>query len=162
VDEPYLEARPEKARRYGLRALNRALEGIAETTAVHICFGYAAIIGHAKAAKPGGYAFLGEMKGCTCAQVSIEAAQPRLDCRVLAELGDKKVMLGVLDLADPGIETPEVVAARIRAALAYARPESIIVAPDCGLKYLPRATADAKMRAMVAGARLVRAEFGAA
>lgn len=160
VDEPYLEARPEKARQYGLRALNKALEGITGTTAVHICFGYAAVIGHAKKIKPGGYAFLPEMRGCRCAQVSIEAAQPKLDCRVLAELGDKKVMLGVLDLADPAVESAGTVAARIRAALQWTKPENIIVAPDCGLKYLPRVTADAKIRAMVEGARLVRSEHG--
>jgi 5-methyltetrahydropteroyltriglutamate--homocysteine methyltransferase len=159
IDEPYMQARPEKARQYGLKALNRALEGVAGTTAVHICFGYAAIVGHSK---PAGYSFLPELRDCTCQQVSIETAQPKLDCSVLAKLDNKKILLGVIDLDDMTIETPELVASRIRRALPYTRAENIIVAPDCGMKYLPREVALGKMRAMVEGAKLMRAEVGKA
>jgi len=156
IDEPYMQARPEKARQYGLRALNRALEGVTGTTAVHICFGYAAVI-HSR---PSGYSFLGELSGCSCSQVSIETAQSNLDCAVLRTLAGKKIILGVIDLNDTAVETPETVAARIRRALPYARAEDIIVAPDCGMKYLPREVAFGKMKAMVEGARIVRAELG--
>lgn len=155
IDEPYMQARPEKARQYGLKALNRALEGVAGTTVVHICFGYAAVVGHSK---PPGYSFLAELRDCTCHQVSIETAQPKLDCSVLAKLDNKKILLGVIDLDDMTVETPELVASRIRRALPYARPENIIVAPDCGMKYLPREIAFGKMKAMVAGAKLTRME----
>jgi 5-methyltetrahydropteroyltriglutamate--homocysteine methyltransferase len=155
VDEPYMQARPEKAREYGLAALNRALDGISGTTAVHICFGYAAVI-HAR---PSGYSFLGELAGCSCKQVSIETAQSNLDCAVLKGLPGKKIILGVIDLNDMTVEKPETVAARIRRALPYARAEDIIVAPDCGMKYLPREVAFAKMKAMVEGAKLARAEL---
>ena len=155
IDEPYMQARPEPAREYGLAALNRALEGVTGTTAVHICFGYAAVI-HAR---PSGYSFLPEMHGCRCSQVSLETAQSNLDTAVLKTLDNKKIILGVIDLADMTIETPEVVAARIRRALPYAPAENIIVAPDCGMKYLPRLVALGKMRAMVEGAKLVRAEL---
>ncbi|HZR69785.1 MAG TPA: hypothetical protein VFB01_12100 [Burkholderiales bacterium] len=155
VDEPYMQARPEKAREYGLKALNRALEGIAGTTAVHICFGYAAVI-HVR---PSGYSFLSELAGCTCKQVSIETAQSKLDCSVLKTLPGKKIILGVIDLNDMKVETPETVAARIRRALPHVRAEDVIVAPDCGMKYLPREVAFAKMAAMVEGARIVRAEL---
>ena len=154
VDEPYMQARPEKAREYGLAALNRALEGITGTTAVHICFGYAAII-HTR---PSGYSFLPELAGCSCRQVSIETAQSKLDCKVLEGLKGKQIMVGCIDLEDPAIETPEVVAGRIRKALRYLRPEDVILAPDCGMKYLPREVADGKLRAMVAAAKLLRAE----
>src|SRR5437870_6910439 len=156
VDEPYMQARPEKARRYGLAALNRALEGIAGTTAVHICFGYAAVI-HVR---PSGYSFLGELAGCNCSQVSIETAQSNLDCSALKALPDKTIILGVIDLNDMTVETPEKVAARIRRALPFVASESIVVAPDCGMKYLPRGVAFEKLRAMVEGARLMRAELG--
>jgi 5-methyltetrahydropteroyltriglutamate--homocysteine methyltransferase len=155
IDEPYMQARPDKAREYGLKALNRALQGINGTTAVHICFGYAAII-HAR---PSGYSFLPELAGSPVQQVSIETAQSKLDCAVLQKLPDKTILLGVLDLSDMTIETPETVAARIRRALPHVAPERIIVAPDCGLKYLPRDVAFAKMQAMVAGAAVVRAEI---
>ncbi len=155
VDEPYMQARPEKARQYGIQALNRALDGVTGTTAVHICFGYAAII-HAR---PAGYSFLPEFALCTCKQVSIETAQSKLDCAVLEKLGDKQVMVGCLDLSDMAIESPLVVASRIKRALQYIRPEQVILAPDCGMKYLPRAVADGKLRAMVEGARILRAEF---
>jgi 5-methyltetrahydropteroyltriglutamate--homocysteine methyltransferase len=157
VDEPYLQARPEKARQYGLTALNRALEGINGTTAVHICFGYAAIIHQ----RPSGYSFLPELAGCACHQVSIETAQSKLDCAVLAKLAGKRIMVGCLDLNDMAVETPETIAARIERALAYVRPEDVILAPDCGMKYLPRDVAFGKMMAMVAAARMLRAKLGA-
>jgi len=156
LDEPYLQARPEKARRYGLAALNRALEGIAGTTAVHICFGYAAVI-HVR---PSGYSFLGELAGCNCRQVSIETAQSNLDCSVLESLPGKTIILGVIDLNDVTVETPEKVAARIRRALPFVAPERVVVAPDCGMKYLPREAAFGKIKAMVEGAKLMRAELG--
>jgi len=155
IDEPYMQARPEKAREYGLKALNRALEGIEETTAVHICFGYAAIIHQ----RPSGYSFLPELAGCSCRQVSIETAQSGLDCAVLAKLPGKKIMVGCLDLNDLNVETPQTVVARIKRALPYVAKEDVILAPDCGMKYLPRAVAEGKLRAMVEAARLLRAEF---
>lgn len=155
LDEPYMQARPDDARAYGLKALNRALAGISGTMAVHICFGYAAII-HSR---PSGYSFLPELAGCSCSQISIETAQSNLDCSVLAKLPDKKILLGVLDLSDMNAETPQQVAARIRRALPYIDPRNVIVAPDCGMKYLPRDVADAKLRAMVEGARIVREEL---
>ena len=154
IDEPWMQARPEKARQYGLKALNHALEGIKGTTAVHICFGYAAVIHQ----KPSGYSFLPELAGCSCNQVSIEAAQPNLDCSVLSSLKNKKVMVGCIALNDHAVETPEVVAERIRKALKYLRPEDVILAPDCGMKYLPRESAEGKMRSMVAAAKILRAE----
>ncbi|HKC53129.1 MAG TPA: hypothetical protein VKC33_00635 [Burkholderiales bacterium] len=154
IDEPYMQARPEKARQYGLKALNRALEGIEGTTAVHICFGYAAVI-HSR---PSGYSFLSELSGCSCKQVSIETAQSKLDCSVLKSLSGKKIMLGVIDLNDMTVDTPAQVAARIRRALPYAPAEDLIVAPDCGMKYLPREVAFEKMKAMVEGAKIMRAE----
>ncbi|HET9611929.1 MAG TPA: uroporphyrinogen decarboxylase family protein [Acidimicrobiales bacterium] len=154
IDEPYLQARPEKAREYGVAALERALDGISGTTAVHICFGYAAIIHE----RPSGYSFLPELAACSCDAVSIETAQSQLDCSVLAELTGKKIILGVIDLGDHTVETPEVVADRIRRALPYVPAEDVIVAPDCGMKYLPRDAAFGKMRAMVEGARILREE----
>ena len=157
VDEPYMQARPEKAREYGLAALNRALEGIKGTTAVHICFGYAAVI-HAR---PSGYSFLPELAGCRCNQISIETAQSNLDCKVLEGLKGKQIMVGCIDLNDMAVETPDVVAKRIRKALRYLRPEDVILAPDCGMKYLPRDVADGKLRSMVAAAKLLRAEYKA-
>ena len=158
VDEPYLQARPQKARAYGLAALNRALEGITRPTAVHLCFGYAAIIHE----RPSGYSFLAELAGATVDQISIETAQSNLDCAVLSGLRGKTIILGVLDLSTPEIESAEEVAARIRRALPYVDPEKVVIAPDCGMKYLPREVADGKMQAMVAGARLVRAELAPA
>jgi len=156
IDEPYMQARPEKAREYGVAALNRALEGVQGETAVHICFGYAAII-HAR---PEGYNFLPEFAACSCNQISIETAQSNLDCKVLETLPGKKIMVGCIDLSDPAVESPEVVAARIRRALQHVRPEQVILAPDCGMKYLPREVADGKLRAMVAGAKILRQEYG--
>jgi 5-methyltetrahydropteroyltriglutamate--homocysteine methyltransferase len=156
IDEPYMQARPEKARRYGLAALNRALDGVTGTTAVHICFGYAAIIHE----RPSGYSFLPELAQCSCSQVSLETAQSKLDCSVLASLAGKKLMVGCIDLADPAVETPEIVAARIERALPYVRAEDVILAPDCGMKYLPRETAVGKLRAMVEAAKILRARHG--
>jgi 5-methyltetrahydropteroyltriglutamate--homocysteine methyltransferase len=156
IDEPYMQARPDKARKFGLKAFNRALDGVAGKTAVHICFGYAAII-HVR---PEGYSFLPELANSPVRQISIETAQSGLDCAVLAKLPGKDIILGVLDLSDMTVETPDIVAARIRRALKYAPAEHIVVAPDCGLKYLPRDVAFGKMRAMVEGARIVRRELG--
>ena len=155
IDEPYMQARPEQARQYGLKVLNRALEGITDNTAVHICFGYAAIIHE----RPSGYSFLSELGGCSCRQVSIETAQSGLDCAVLKSLPGKQIMVGCINLADLNVETPEEVAARVRRALQFIRPEDAILAPDCGMKYLPRTVADAKLRAMVAAAELLRREY---
>lgn len=155
IDEPYMQARPEEARQFGLAALNRALEGVVGTTAVHICFGYAAII-HSR---PSAYSFLPELARCSCRQVSIETAQSNLDCSVLKGLQGKKIMLGVLDLADLEVETPAIIAGRIRRALPHVTAEDLIVAPDCGMKYLPREVAFGKLKAMVAGAALVRKEL---
>jgi 5-methyltetrahydropteroyltriglutamate--homocysteine methyltransferase len=155
VDEPYMQARPERARQYGLKALNRALDGVSGTTAVHICFGYAAII-HAR---PEGYSFLPEFAACSCKQVSIETAQSNLDTAVLAKLPDKKIMVGCIDLSDMTIETPQKVVERLKKALKHVKPENVIVAPDCGMKYLPGEVAFGKLKAMVEGARLLRKEF---
>jgi 5-methyltetrahydropteroyltriglutamate--homocysteine methyltransferase len=155
IDEPYMQARPEEARAYGLKAVNRALQNAPGTTALHICFGYAAII-HSR---PSGYSFLPELSECGCAQISIETAQSNLDCAVLKGLPGKKILLGVIDLADQNIETPEVVANRIRRALPYVNASDLLVAPDCGMKYLPRAVAFGKLQAMVAGAQMVRAQL---
>jgi 5-methyltetrahydropteroyltriglutamate--homocysteine methyltransferase len=155
IDEPYMQARPEKARQYGLRALNRALEGVTGETAVHICFGYAAIIHE----RPSGYSFLPELAGCGCRQVSIETAQSNLDCAVLEKLAGKKIMVGVIDLADMTVETPQKVLERAKRALFHVPKENVILAPDCGMKYLPREVAFGKMCALAEGARLLRAEF---
>ena len=155
IDEPYMQARPEKARQYGLRALNRALEGISGTTAVHICFGYAAIIHQ----RPSGYSFLPELAGSPVRQISIETAQSKLDTTVLEKLPGKKIMVGCIDLSEMRVETPEQVAGRLRRALEHVQPQDVIVAPDCGMKYLPRDVAYGKMKAMVEGAQLLRAEY---
>jgi 5-methyltetrahydropteroyltriglutamate--homocysteine methyltransferase len=154
LDEPWLRNDPEAARRFAVPAINRALAGITVPTVVHLCFGYAAVV---KTQKPAGYSFLPQLADSIATQISIEAAQPKLDLGILPELAGKTVMLGVIDLSDPGIETPEQVAARIRAALAYLPPERLVPAPDCGMKYLPRATAFGKLKALSEGARLVRA-----
>ena len=155
IDEPYMQAAPDKARAYGLAALNKALDGVTGTTAVHICFGYAAMVKD----KPAGYSFLPELSGCPAEMISIETAQPSLDCAVLEQLPDKKIMLGVIDLSTNEVETPDQVAARIRRALPHCPAERIIVAPDCGMKYLPRDVAYGKMKAMADGAAIVRAEL---
>jgi 5-methyltetrahydropteroyltriglutamate--homocysteine methyltransferase len=156
VDEPYLQARPDAARAYGLTALNAALDGVTGVTAVHLCFGYAAIIHE----RPEGYSFLPELAACRCDQISIETAQSGLDLGVLADLSGKTIILGVIDLSDPAVETAEVVAGRVRRAFGYVAAEKIVIATDCGMKYLPRLSAEGKMRAMSAAATLLRAEAG--
>src|SRR5918996_3423937 len=156
VDEPYMQARPEKARQYGLKALNRALDGVTGTTCVHICFGYAAIIHE----RPSGYSFLAELAGCSCHQVSVETAQSKLDCSVLAKLEGKKIMVGCLDLNDMTVESPETIVGRIKRALPYVKAENVILAPDCGMKYLPRDVAFGKMNSMVEAAKMLCAELG--
>ncbi len=155
IDEPWMQQHPDKARQYGVQALNRALDGISGTVAVHLCFGYAAVVHE----KPSGYSFLSELEGAKAQQVSIEAAQPKLDLKVLEMLPSKDIILGVIDLSDMTVETPETVAARIRRALPHVPAERIVVAPDCGMKYLPRAIAFGKMKAMVEGAAIVRREL---
>jgi 5-methyltetrahydropteroyltriglutamate--homocysteine methyltransferase len=156
IDEPYLQARPEKARAYGIAAIDRALEGIEGETALHICFGY----GHIVRDKPAGYSFLEELNGCSVRQISVETAQPALDLSILRRLPDKTIVLGVIDLSDDApVETPEVVAERIRAALEHVPAERLVVAPDCGMKYLARPVAFAKLEAMTAGAATVRTEL---
>lgn len=158
LDEPWMQAKPELAEDYGLAALNAALEGAAGTTAVHICFGYAALTRE----RPPGYSFLPQLAGCTCDQISIETAQADLDTSVLETLRGKTIILGVLNLADPTVESPELVAHRIRRALPHVDADKVVAAPDCGLKYLPREVAFGKMQALAQGAALMRAERGAA
>ncbi|MBN8875653.1 MAG: 5-methyltetrahydropteroyltriglutamate--homocysteine methyltransferase [Rhodospirillales bacterium] len=155
LDEPWVRAAPEKATRYSVRAINRALEGIEGTTVVHVCFGYAAVV----AQKPSGYSFLPQLADTVAQQISIEAAQPKLDLGVLRDLAGKTVMLGVLDLGDPAAESAEAVAARIRAGLRFVDPTHLVPAPDCGMKYLPRDVAFAKLRALGEGAAIVRREL---
>ncbi len=155
IDEPWMQQHPDAARRYGLNALDRALDGVAGTVAVHLCFGYAAVVHD----KPSGYSFLPELEGCKAQQISIEAAQPKLDLEVLKQLPSKTIILGAIDLSDMTVETPQIVAARIRAALAQVPAERLVVAPDCGMKYLPRAVAFGKMKAMADGATIVRREI---
>jgi 5-methyltetrahydropteroyltriglutamate--homocysteine methyltransferase len=155
IDEPYMQARPEKAVKYGLKALNAALTGVNGTTAVHICFGYAAII-HVR---PSAYSFLPELADSPVHQVSIETAQSGLDCSVLKTLPGKTIILGTLDLSDMAVEAPETVATRIRRALPHVPAERIVVAPDCGLKYLPHDVAFEKICSMVRGAKIVRGEL---
>ena len=156
LDEPWLRNDPEAARRYAVPAINRALEGITVPTALHLCFGYAAVV---KQAKPTGYSFLPQLAETTAAQISIEAAQPKLDLGVLADLAGKTVVLGVIDLGDPAVESVDQVAARIRAGLRHVPPERLVPAPDCGMKYLPRDVAFGKLCALSAAARLVRSEL---
>jgi 5-methyltetrahydropteroyltriglutamate--homocysteine methyltransferase len=155
IDEPYLQARPEPAREYALEAIDRALAGIEGETVLHTCFGYAHIVHD----RPSGYPFLRELNGCRASHLSLEAAQPNLDPEVLRDLPDKVIILGVLDLGSSEVETPDTVAARIRRALTVVPPERLVVAPDCGMKYLSREVAFHKLEAMVAGARLVREEL---
>jgi 5-methyltetrahydropteroyltriglutamate--homocysteine methyltransferase len=157
LDEPWLRQDPAAAKRIAVKAINRALEGLKATTVVHLCFGYAAVV--PGETKPVGYSFLPELADCAADQISIEAAQPRLDLGVLRDLLPKTIMLGVLDLAEPTAETPSLVAARIRAALAYVPADKLVAAPDCGMKYMPRALAFAKLKALADGAAIVRAEL---
>ncbi|MBO0771375.1 MAG: 5-methyltetrahydropteroyltriglutamate--homocysteine methyltransferase [Actinobacteria bacterium] len=155
LDEPYLQARPEEARKYGVAAINRALAGITGTTAVHLCFGYAAIIHE----RPSGYSFLPELAAASCDQISIETAQSGLDCSVLSALAGKTIILGVLNLGDHTVESADEVAARVRRALPHVPPERLVLAPDCGMKYLPRDVAFRKLTAMTEAAARLRAEF---
>jgi 5-methyltetrahydropteroyltriglutamate--homocysteine methyltransferase len=154
LDEPYLQARPEPAKEFGVKVINRALEGAPGTTAVHLCFGYAAIIHQ----RPEGYSFLPELAECSCDQISIETAQSGLDCSVLTALDGKTIILGVLNLDDPAVETPQVVADRVRRALPYVPAGRLVLAPDCGMKYLPRDSAYGKLVSMTAAAAALRAE----
>jgi len=153
LDEPWLRNDPDAAQRYALPAIDRALEGLTVPTVVHLCFGYAAVVHQ----KPTGYSFLPQLADCAARQISIEAAQPRLDLGILRDFAAKDILLGVLDLGDPKVETPQEVAARIRAALRYVRAERLVPAPDCGMKYLPRAVAFGKLKALAEGAAIVRA-----
>jgi 5-methyltetrahydropteroyltriglutamate--homocysteine methyltransferase len=155
LDEPYLQARAERAKEYGVDVLNAALAGITGTTAVHVCFGYAAIIHD----RPSGYSFLPELAATSADQISIETAQSGLDCGVLADLAGKTIILGVLDLSTPQVETPDQIAARARRALPFAPAERIVLAPDCGMKYLPRDAAAGKLGALARAAELLRAEL---
>jgi 5-methyltetrahydropteroyltriglutamate--homocysteine methyltransferase len=155
IDEPYMQAHPIEARAFGLAAFERALQGVSGTTAVHICFGYGSMV----KGKPARYDFLPELAATAVKQVSVETAQPSLDCSVLRELPNKTIMLGVLDLSTEQVETPELVAERINRALPYVDPQRMMIAPDCGLKYLPREVAFGKLKAMVDGAQLVRAQL---
>jgi 5-methyltetrahydropteroyltriglutamate--homocysteine methyltransferase len=155
LDEPWMQARPEQAKRFAVKAINRALEGAAGVTAVHMCFGYANMVKD----KPSGYSFLPELEATDADQISIEAAQPKLDLAILEALASKTIMVGVIDMADGQAETPETVAARIRAALEHVPAGRVIVAPDCGMKYLSRELAFAKLSAMVQGAEIVRQEI---
>jgi 5-methyltetrahydropteroyltriglutamate--homocysteine methyltransferase len=156
LDEPWLQARADRAARYGVKAINRALEGIEGTTVVHLCFGYAAAVKE----KPSGYSFLEQLAGTTASQISIEAAQPNLDLSIARALAPKSVMVGVIDLGTTAVETPPVVAGRIRAALKFIPAEKLVVAPDCGMKYLPREAAFGKLVSLVQGASIVRRELG--
>lgn len=156
IDEPYMQAVPDKARQFGLKALNRALDGVKGETAIHLCFGYAAMVAN----RPSEYQFLTELVDTPAICISIETAQSSLDCSVLARMTGKKIILGVLDLSTNHVETPEKVAARIRRALPFISADRLIIAPDCGMKYLPRDVAFGKLQAMVAGAKLMRAEIG--
>jgi 5-methyltetrahydropteroyltriglutamate--homocysteine methyltransferase len=156
IDEPYMQARPDAARAYGLAALNAALAGVTGTTAIHICFGYAAIIHE----RPSGYSFLAELAGSPADQISIETAQSGLDLGVLSDLTDKTIILGVIDLSDHEIEPATLVADRVRRAFDRVAPERLVIATDCGMKYLPRESAEGKMRAMAEAARILRAELG--
>ena len=156
LDEPYLQARPEEARRYGVKVINRALAGIAGTTAVHLCFGYAAIIHE----RPEGYSFLPELAAADCDQISIETAQSGLDCSVLTALDGKTIILGVLNLDDHTVESADEVAGRVHRALPYVPAERLVLAPDCGMKYLPRDSAFGKLKAMTEAAARLRAEAG--
>jgi 5-methyltetrahydropteroyltriglutamate--homocysteine methyltransferase len=155
LDEPYLQARPAEAAQYGVKVINRALDGVTGTTALHLCFGYAAIIHE----RPAGYSFLPELAACDCDQISIETAQSNLDCSVLSALDGKTIILGVIDLNDPAVDTPDTVVERVRRALPYVPAGRIVLAPDCGMKYIPRETANGKLTAMAAAAVRLRAEL---
>ena len=156
LDEPYMQASPDEARKYAVKAINRALDGVTGTTALHICFGYAHTI---TTEKTGGYNFLAELEDCVVRQVSVEAAQPKLDLSILSVLPSKKLIVGVIDMGDPNVETAEMVADRVRNAVAHAPAERLVIAPDCGMKYLDRKVAFGKLKAMVDGTKIVRKEL---
>jgi 5-methyltetrahydropteroyltriglutamate--homocysteine methyltransferase len=156
LDEPYMQARPDEAKKYAVKALNRALDGFSKNTIVHLCFGYAHIVHE----RPHGYSFLPELEKVNAEAISIEAAQPNLDLSILRDLPSRRIMLGVIDLGDAKVETKEIVAARIRRALDVVAPERLIIAPDCGMKYLARDVAFGKLKAMVEGTKIVRQELG--
>ena len=155
IDEPYMQANPEEADRYGIAAIDQALDGIAGPTVVHLCFGYAYVVKD----KPSGYSFLPQLDRCSAEAISIEAAQPNLDPVILRQLPNKKILYGVIDLGTHDVETPEMIAGRLRGALQHISADRLIAAPDCGMKYLPRAVAFAKLKAMVEGAATVRSEL---
>jgi 5-methyltetrahydropteroyltriglutamate--homocysteine methyltransferase len=155
LDEPWMQARPEAAAQYAVKAINHALQGASGTSVVHMCFGYAATVKQ----KPSGYSFLPELDACAADQISIECAQPALDLSIVKALPSKTMMIGVISMGDANVETPDVVAGRIRDALRYLSADRMVVAPDCGMKYLPRETAIGKLRAMVEGAELVRRQL---
>jgi 5-methyltetrahydropteroyltriglutamate--homocysteine methyltransferase len=157
LDEPYMQARPEKANEFGLEVLNRALEGVEGKTCVHICFGYAALIHQ----RPEGYSYLPQLEGACCKQLSIETAQSNLDCQVLDHLQNKEILLGVIDLSTPEIESVDTIKARVLRAVTHIHESQIILAPDCGMKYLPRDSAFGKLCNMVQAARELRDEFRA-
>ena len=156
LDDPWVRSDPENAKRFAVKGINRALDGVKVPTIVHLCFGYAAVV--PGETKPAGYSFLPELAQCKADAISIEAAQPKLDLGVLKDLSGKTVLLGVLDLGDMNVETPQTVAGRLRAGLKYLAPEKLVAAPDCGMKYLPREVAFGKLKAMVEGATIVRKE----
>jgi 5-methyltetrahydropteroyltriglutamate--homocysteine methyltransferase len=158
MDEPWMEAQPENARRFGLAAVARALEGVTGTTALHICFGYAAMV----PGRPSAYSFLEELANSPVKQISIETAQSGLDCSILSKLPGKTIILGVIDLSTNEVESAEVVAARIRRALPFVSADRLVAATDCGMKYLPAASAFGKMQSLVAGASIVRNEINRA
>ena len=155
LDEPYMQARPEKAREYGVEALNRALDGVSGTTCVHICFGYAALIHE----RPEGYSFLPELSNTSCGQVSIETGQSNLDCAILESLAGKRILLGVLDLSTDEVESVDTIKARVRRAMEHVGPEQLILAPDCGMKYLSREAAFGKLRNMAEAGKQLRDEL---
>jgi 5-methyltetrahydropteroyltriglutamate--homocysteine methyltransferase len=157
LDEPWLRNNPEEAKRYAVKVINRALAGLTVPTVVHLCFGYAAVV---RGGKPTGYAFLPQLADSIAQQISIESAQPRIDLGVLKDLAPKKIMLGVIDLNDPEVETPQKIAERIRAGLKHVPADKLLPAPDCGMKYLPRQTAFGKLKSLAAGAAIVRRELG--
>ena len=156
LDEPYMQARPEAAEAYGVDALNAALEGVKGDTCVHICFGYAMLIHE----RPEGYSFLPQLANACCKQISIETAQSSLDCNVLTSLPEQTILLGVIDLSTSEVETPELIVERVERALPYIDKERLVLAPDCGMKYLPREVSLAKLEAMVSAARILRKRYG--
>ena len=155
IDEPHMQAHPIESNRFGVAAIDKALEGISGTTVVHLCFGYAYVVSD----KPSGYSFLPELDKCAASAISIEAAEPSLDPSILEKLPNKKVLFGVVDLGDQNVETSEIIANRLRSALRHIDSDRLIAAPDCGMKYLPRNVAFGKLQAMVKGAEIVRREI---